>query len=41
MIDFPIVTWYWIGGVTFTLLTLIGLSVWFNYFYQPHTHSKS
>lgn len=40
MIDFPLFTWYWIGGFTLTLLTLIGLGVWFNTFWNPHTHSK-
>jgi hypothetical protein len=41
MIDFPLISWYWIGGITLTLLTLIGLGVWFNYFWNPHIHSKN
>jgi hypothetical protein len=41
MIDIPLVNWYWIGGLTFTLLTLIGLGVWYSYFWNPHIHSKN
>jgi hypothetical protein len=41
MVDFPLFSWYWIGGITFTVLALIGLGVWYNYFWNPQQHSKN
>jgi hypothetical protein len=41
MIDVPLVNWYWIGGLTFTILSLISLAVWFSCFWNPHTGSKN
>jgi len=41
MTTVPLLTWYWVGGITVTILTLVGLSIWYNYFWNPHQHSKN
>jgi hypothetical protein len=41
MIEVPLFTWYWIGGLVFTVLSLISLAVWFSYFWNPHIDNKN
>lgn len=41
MTEVPLFTWYWVGGITFTVLALISLGVWYSYFWNPHGHSRS